>query len=107
MVKSQKQTKPDTGKFTIKIKAKSTAGASLDPSHPSFANNIEKAAKEGLDHMIFGFHMEPKDEDPRLVENRVYFDGDRNPTRVEIQVIVRKADGSAKERQVAEFAWPG
>jgi hypothetical protein len=101
-----KETKPQTGKWLLKIKAKSTAGASLDPNHPSFARNIETAAKKGLDHMVFGFQMQPKEGDPRRVENRLYFDPSLKPTRVDLHLVVRRADGSPTEEQVATFPWP-
>jgi len=101
-----KETRPQTGNWVLKIKAKSTAGASLDPSHPSFVRNVETAAKKGEDHVVFGFRMEPKEDDPRRVENRLYFDGSLKPTRVDMHLVVRKADGSAREEQVASFPWP-
>ncbi|MHC5038087.1 MAG: hypothetical protein ACYTHM_12290 [Planctomycetota bacterium] len=101
-----KETQASTGKWTLKIKAKSTAGASLDPNHPSFKKNIEAASGKGEDHVVFGFRLEPKEEDPRLVENRLYFDASRKPERVEIHLVTRNADGSAKDRQTASFPWP-
>lgn len=101
-----KETKTASGKWTLKIKAKSTAGASLDPDHPSFAGNIEAAAKKGERHVAFGFRLEPKAGDPRLVENRLLFDEDKKPAGVEIHLVTRNADGSAKDKQVAAFPWP-
>jgi len=98
--------KPDTGKWLLKIRAKSTAGASLDPDHPALRSMIDKAADAGADHAIFGFRMEPKPDDPRKVENRLFFDSDRKPTRVEIEVVTRRIDGSATETQIVRFDWP-
>jgi hypothetical protein len=99
--------KTDSGKWVFKISAKCTAGASIDPDHPSLKQNIEKAAADGMDYMVFGFNLQPKDDDPRLVENRLYFDDSKNPTRIEIHLVTRKADGSASEKQVAKIDWPG
>jgi len=98
--------RPDTGKWVFRIGAKSTAGAQLDPGHTAFASMIDKAAAEGRDHMVFGFHLEPRGDDPRKVQNRLYFDGDRKPTHVEIEVITRRIDGSATEPGIARFEWP-
>ena len=93
-------------KGKLKIRAKSTAGASLDPSHPAVKSMIDRAADAGEDHTHFGFRIEPKEGDPRKVENRLYFDADRKPTRVEIEVVTRRIDGSPTEPQVAVFDWP-
>jgi len=98
--------KPDSGKWQLRIGAKSTAGASLDPDHASFRTRIDQAADAGDDHVCFGFRMEPKPDDPRKVENRLYFDADRQPTRVEIEVVTRRIDGTAREPLVASFDWP-
>ena len=65
-----------------------------------------KAANEGKDYITTGFSLTPKDNDPRLVENRVYFDKSLNPTRVEIHIVTRNVDGSPTEKKVARFKWP-
>ena len=98
--------KPDTGKWVLKVGAKSTAGASLDPEHTAFQSMIDKAADAGADHAVFGFRLEPKADDPRKVEKRLYFDAERKPTRVEIEVVTRRIDGTPTKPQVASFAWP-
>ena len=95
-----------TGKWIFKISAKSTAGASIDPNHAVFKTNIESAVKKGQSHMVFGFNLQPKDDDPRLVENRVCFDESQNPTHIEIRVVARKADGSPTREQLAKIDWP-
>jgi len=101
-----KEKKTDTGKWMLRISAKCTAGASIDPDHAIFQKNLETAADKGEKYMIFGFNMEPKGEDPRLVQNRLYFDESKAPTHIEIHVVTRKADGSPTEKQVAKFDWP-
>ena len=98
--------KTATGAWVFKISAKSTAGAQLDPNHSSFQSMIDKAAAAGQDHMVFGFQLEPKDDDPRKVQKRLYFDGDKKPTHVEIEVITRKIDGSPTEPKIARIDWP-
>jgi hypothetical protein len=101
-----KEEKTDTGKWMLRISAKCTAGASIDPEHASFKANLDKAASQGQKYWVFGFNLVPKGDDPRLVENRLYFDDSVNPTHIEIHVITRKADGSPTDEQVAKIDWP-
>jgi hypothetical protein len=101
-----KEERTDTGNWMLRITAKSTAGGSIDPNHALFKKNLDEAAAKGLNYMKFGFNLEPKGEDPRLVENRLYFDDSKNPTHIEMHVITRKADGSPTEKKVAKFDWP-
>lgn len=101
-----KEERTDSGKWILRISAKSTAGGSIDPNHPIFQKNLQDAAAKGENYMVFGFNMQPKGDDPRLVENRLYFDESKNPTHIEIHVVTRKADGSPTEKQVAKFDWP-
>ena len=44
--------------------------------------------------------------DPRLVENRLLFDENKKPTGVEMRLVTRNADGSAREEKVVSFPWP-
>ena len=97
---------PVSGRWSLKIRAKCTAGASLDPEHAALRAMIDRAADAGEDHTFFGFRLEPKEDDPRKVEKRLYFDADRNPTRVEIEVVTRRIDGTANEPRLASFDWP-
>ena len=101
-----KEEKTDTGKWVLRISAKSTAGGYIDPEHPSFISNLDKAAASGQNYMVFGFNLQPSGNDPRLVESRVYFDNSKKPTHVEIHLVTRKADGSPTEKQVAKIDWP-
>ncbi|MHC4777959.1 MAG: hypothetical protein ACYTFG_05195 [Planctomycetota bacterium] len=101
-----REIRPDSGKWSIKIKAKSTAGASIDPEHPSFQKALAEGAKKGESYVPWGFRLAPKEDDPRMVETRILFDEGRNPLKVEIHVVTRWADGSAKAEQVGEFPWP-
>ena len=101
-----KEEKTDTGKWTLRISAKSTAGGAIDPDHALFKKNLEDAASKGENYMVFGFNLVPKGDDPRLVENRLYFDESKNPTHIEMHVVTRKADGSPTEKQMAKIDWP-
>jgi hypothetical protein len=57
--------------------------------------------------LVFGFNLQPSENDPRLVENRLFFDDSQNPTHVEMHLVTRKADGTPTEKQVARIEWPG
>ncbi|MFW3146454.1 MAG: hypothetical protein ACMUIE_06550 [Thermoplasmatota archaeon] len=101
-----KEEKVDTGKWNIQISGKNTAGGSIDPEHPSLARDLEKAERDGRDHILFGFSLTPREGDPRVVENRLYFNRKREPTRIEVHLVTRNADGSAKEEKMARIQWP-
>ncbi len=101
-----KMTNTKTGKWILKIKAKVTSSTSIDPNDRSLRRSIMKAANEGKDYITTGFSLTPKDNDPRLVENRVYFDKALNPSYVEIHIVTRNVDGSATEKKVVKFKWP-
>lgn len=95
-----------SGEWMLKIMAKSTAGTSIDPASTSLAKKFQAAASEGRDYITTGFQLSPREGDPRMVEHRVYFDPSLTPTRVEMHVVTRKADGSPFEKKVARFPWP-
>lgn len=94
----------NSGEWMLKIMANSTAGTSIDPA--SLAKKFQAAASEGRDYITTGFQLSPREGDPRMVEHRVYFDPSLAPTRVEMHVVTRKADGSPYEKKVARFPWP-
>ncbi len=47
-----------------------------------------------------------KDDDPRVVQNRIYHDGEGKPSHVEMHVVTRNADGTPKDKIVGKFDWP-
>lgn len=102
-----KKTDLKTGKWSVKIKSKSTADSSIDPEKSSLQRQMKAAAAEGKDYVAAGFSLEPKGNDPRLVENRLYFNAELKPSHVEMHLVTRNADGSPSEKQVAKFSWPG
>lgn len=101
-----KETKTDSGKWVIRIKGSVTAGTVFDPDATALKGAFKKAAGHEEPYLVWGFNLLPKDNDPRLVENRVLIDGDGNPTALEIHLITRKADHSARDEQVATVPWP-
>lgn len=101
-----KETDSKKGRWKLKIRSKETASSSIDPGHSIVRRKIAEAAKEGKDYFVMGFGMTPKGDDPRLVENRIYFDESLQPSEVEIHLVTRKPDGGATDKQVVRFDWP-
>jgi hypothetical protein len=102
-----KETKVDSGKWVIRIKGSVTAGAVFDPDNASFKNALKKAAGHEEPYIVWGFNLQSKEGDPRLVENRVLIDQSGKPSALEIHLITRKADGSARDEDVLSIQWPG
>jgi len=102
-----KETKVDSGKWVIRIKGSVTAGTVFDPDSPSLKNAFRKAAGHEEPYIVWGFNLLPKGNDPRLVENRVLIDERGKPAAIEIHLITRKADGSARDKEVVSVEWPG
>jgi hypothetical protein len=100
-----KETKT-SGKWVLRIKSAVTAGAAFDPDATALKNALRKAAGQGQKYLVWGFNLQPKEGDPRLVENRILIDGDGNPTALEVHLITRNADSSAKDEQLATVPWP-
>ncbi len=101
------ETKTDSGKWVIRIKGSVTAGAVFDPDSSALKSAIKKAAGHDEPYLVWGFNLQPKEGDPRLVENRVILGKDGKPSDLEVHLVTRKADGSARETQIATVAWPG
>ncbi|MCP4716337.1 MAG: hypothetical protein GY868_14555, partial [Deltaproteobacteria bacterium] len=96
-----KETKTDSGKWVVRIKGSVTAGTVFDPDSSALKAAFKKAAGHDEPYLVWGFNLQSKDGDPRLVENRVILDGNGKPSAIEVHLITRKADGSAREEQVA------
>lgn len=98
-----RENKVDSGTWTIRIRGNCTAGTDLNPDMA--LKQSQKALAEGKEYYTWGFNLQPKETDPRLVETRVY-QKDGKPSKVEVHLILRKADGSAKEELVGSFDYP-
>lgn len=101
-----KETKTDTGRWVIRIKSSVTAGAAFDPCSSALKSALKKAAGHDETQVIWGFNLQPRENDPRLVENRILIDGDGRPTALEIHLVTRKADHSARDEKVVTVPWP-
>ncbi len=100
-----KETKTD-GKWVIRIKGSVTAGTAFDPSSSALKGAFKKAAGHDEPYVVWGFNLEPKDNDPRLVENRILLDDAGKPTALELHLITRKDDHSARDEQMVTIPWP-
>ena len=101
-----KEVKTDTNKWVIRIKGSATAGTAIDPDAKALMNTIKKAAAHEEPYVVWGFHLQPSANDPRLVETRVLIDSEGRPTSLELHVVTRKADRSANDEKVAIVPWP-
>jgi hypothetical protein len=101
-----KETKVDTGKWVMRIKGSVTAGTAFDPESSALKAALKRAAGHDEPHLVWGFNLQPSEGDPRLVENRILIDGDGKPTALELHLITRKADGSARDEKVVTVPWP-
>lgn len=101
-----KEKKVGSGKWVIRIKGSVTAGAVFDPDNASLKNAFRKAAGHEEPYIVWGFNLQSKNDDPRLVENRILIDENGNPSALEIHLITRKADGSARDKKVVSVDWP-
>lgn len=102
-----KETKVDSGKWIIRIKGSVTAGTVFDPESSALKAALKKAAAHDETYLVWGFNLRPKEGDPRLVESRILLDDNGKPSSIEVHLITRNADGSAREEQVAAVDWPG
>ncbi len=102
----ESSTKDGSWRIVIKPYAHVTAATIIEPDSNLLRNMIRDAANSGSDYLLHGFHLAASDNDPRRVENRIYFDRQLSPTHVELHVVTRNGDGSAKDEQVARFDWP-
>jgi hypothetical protein len=95
-----------SGKWVMRIKGSVTAGTVFDPDNTSFRNALKRAAAHEEPYVVWGFNLQPKESDPRLVENRVLIDKSGKPSALEVHLITRKADGSARDKEVLSIEWP-
>ncbi|MCP4968935.1 MAG: hypothetical protein GY926_27370 [bacterium] len=101
-----KETKTGTGKSVIRIKGSVTAGTVFDPESSALKGSLKKAAGHDEPYLVWGFNLQPSENDPRLVENRVVLDSDGKPSTLEVHLITRKADQSPRDKKMVSVPWP-
>jgi len=93
----------DDGFWKIKIDGNETAGTSLNVS--VVKKKASQAFGKGEDYFVMGFSIQPKANDPRHIETRIY-QVKGKPSHVEHILITRNGDNTPKEKQVIKFDWP-
>ncbi len=101
-----KEEKTDTGKWLVRISSACTAGTMIDAEQSAIKSNIQRALAKGEEYVVWGFNFSTTEQDPRVVENRIYFDGNQKITHIEVHLVTRKADGSPNEEKVLKVDWP-
>ena len=102
-----KETKTDSGKWVIRIKGSVVAGSVFDPDNRSLADAIRKAKAHGKEYLVWGFNLTPRDNDPRMVENRIFCNEDSEPERIEVHLVTRDTNNNALPEKIVHIDWPG
>ncbi len=102
-----KETRTNNDKWVIRIKSSVTAGSAFDPDNRSLENAIRKAQAHNTAYVVWGFNLEPNENDPRLVENRLFFNDNGDPIKIEVHLITRDPGGNALPEKVESVNWPG
>lgn len=98
-----KETSRATGEWRVRIRSSRTGGAVLEPL--LMAYNARVTAGEGRSWFSWGYSLEPRAGDPRLIQFRVHV-RDARPSEVEVMVRLRRPDHSAGEMHSFRFDWP-
>ncbi|PLX21227.1 MAG: hypothetical protein C0599_08180 [Salinivirgaceae bacterium] len=101
-----KETRLNTNKWVVHIKGSVTAGTVFDPENKSLLNAIQKAHAHEEAYLVWGFNLLPKEDDPRLIENRIFFNENGKFDKFEIHLITRDKDGHALPEKVVTIDWP-
>ena len=101
-----KETKTDSGKWVIRIKGSVVPGSVFDPDNRSFTDAIRKAKAHDEEYIVWGFNVTPKDNDPRMVENRVFYNENNEPVRIEVHLVTRNSNNSAQPEKIVHINWP-
>jgi hypothetical protein len=90
----------------IVISGNKTAGTTFNLTHPSFISKCNAAATKDPSYFVHGFSIKPRPADPRVIEHRVWVDKSGNPEFLEIYIVARNPDGSAKKPVSVKVDWP-
>lgn len=102
-----KETRTGNNKWVVHIKGSVTAGTVFDPENKSLTSALQKAHAHDEEYLVWGFNLTPKDGDPRLVENRVFFNSGGEFSKFEIHLITRDKNGNALPKKIVSVDWPG
>jgi hypothetical protein len=102
-----KETSTDNKKWVVRIKSSVTAGAVFDPENKSLQSAIQKAHAHKQAYVVWGFNLVPKGDDPRLVENRIFYDENGEFSKFEVHLVTRDNEGKALPEKVVTINWHG
>lgn len=100
------ETRTDNGKWVVRIKSSVTAGTVFDPENRSLASAIQKAHAHKEEYVVWGFNLIPNGDDPRLVENRIFFNESGEFSKFEVHLVTRDHQGNALPKKVISIDWP-
>ncbi|MFC2129171.1 hypothetical protein ACFLQX_00150 [Bacteroidota bacterium] len=102
-----KETRTSNNKWVVRIKGSVTAGTVFDPDNRSLESAIQKAQAHGEEYLVWGFNLVPKGDDPRLVENRIFYNDNGGFSKFEVHLITRDKDGNGLPEKAISIDWPG
>lgn len=98
-----KETSRATGEWRVRIRSSRTGGAVLEPM--LMAYNARVAFGEGRPWFSWGYSLEPRAGDPRMIQFRVHVRAG-HPDEVEVLVRLRRSDHTPGELHTFRFTWP-
>lgn len=97
-----KETDSD-GQWRVRIKSSQTAGAVFEPE--AMRSNARSTGAQGKPWFQWGYSFDPSAGDPRSIQFRVHVK-DGQPSEIEMNVQLRKFDGTPDDAKSVRFAWP-
>jgi len=98
-----KETSRDSGEWRVRIRSSQTAGAVFEPA--AMRTNARAAGAQGRTFFPWGYSFDPSSGDPRSIQFRVHV-AEGRPSAIEMQVTLRRADGTADAPKSVVFPWP-
>jgi hypothetical protein len=97
------ETERSSGRSTVKVASRNTAGASFEPV--AIRQRCRAAGARDEPFFTWGYAFSPSASDPRQIEFRVHVEAGA-PKEIEIFVRLRRADHSADQPKSVRFPWP-
>lgn len=98
-----KETDVSSGAWRVRIKARHLTGVVFEPE--AMRLQARATGAQGKPFFTWGNGIDPTPGDARMLQYRVHV-ADGKPSKIEIVLRLRKADGSPAVEQSTSFAWP-
>lgn len=98
-----KETDRGNGAWRVRIKGRHMTGVVFEPEMMRLQSR--SAGAQGKPHFTWGNGIDPSAGDARLIQYRVHV-ADGKPSKIEIVLQTRLADGSAAQAKSLQVAWP-